>query len=84
MKQNYKLDIFSGNSERKTWVTVLQKRSALLASAISEWLCPLFLANTSSNLLYSFCCIKSTTKIVVVVIKKHSIFLRFVPAYPRL
>ena len=46
-----------------------------LAFAISEWLCSLFFANISFKLLYSFFCIKSTIKIVVVVVmynKKRS------------
>ena len=43
-----------------------------LAFAISEWLCSLFFANISFKLLYSFFCIKSTIKIVVVVVVMYN------------
>ena len=43
-------------------------RSARFAFAFSAWLCSLVFAIISFNLLCSFFCIKSTIKIVVVVV----------------
>ena len=73
-KPNYKLKLSTvfplEIPSKKKLVIVLQKPSAWLVFAISEWLSSLLLANISLNLRYS-------------IVKKYWIFRRFVPAYPR-